>query len=167
MFGSRPIIGAKTLTECIGKSYTLGEAIVAPNCPDALRVDAPVPVSALPGFADGDVSVQDGSAQRVADALAPPRGARVLDACAAPGGKTGHLLELADAQVTALDADPRRHALEEALRLKEKHGGEVVVVEEVAGVVARDPHGGHGRAQPPNTLAATRSRARAILSSSG
>lgn len=66
----------------------------APDGMDAaLRLDVPVPVQALPGFADGDVSVQDGAAQRIADALAPLPGARVLDACAAPGGKAAHLLE--------------------------------------------------------------------------
>jgi len=77
---------------------------------DALRIDAPVPVSALPGFADGEASVQDGSAQLVADALAPATGARVLDACAAPGGKTAHLLERADVDLVALDIDPARIA---------------------------------------------------------
>jgi 16S rRNA (cytosine967-C5)-methyltransferase len=71
----------------------------------------PSPVQALPGFGAGDVSVQDAAAQRAAPlllgaGLAP--GARVLDACAAPGGKTAHLLELADLDVTALDADPKR-----------------------------------------------------------
>ena len=81
--------------------------------PQAIVLDAPVPVERLPGFADGAVSVQDAAAQRAApllvDAgLAP--GARVLDACAAPGGKTAHLLELADLDVLALDADPQRLA---------------------------------------------------------
>jgi 16S rRNA (cytosine967-C5)-methyltransferase len=76
-------------------------------------MDAPVPVERLPGFAEGLVSVQDAAAQRagsllVAAGLAP--GARVLDACAAPGGKTAHLLELADLDVLALDADPERLA---------------------------------------------------------
>ena len=73
----------------------------------------PSPVQALPGFADGDVSVQDAAAQRAAPLLLGaglPPGARVLDACAAPGGKTAHLLELADLDVTALDADPTRLA---------------------------------------------------------
>jgi 16S rRNA (cytosine967-C5)-methyltransferase len=85
---------------------------------DALRLDTPVPVATLPGFADGDASIQDASAQAVADALAPRRGARVLDACAAPGGKTAHLLERdADAHVTAIDIDPSRLAqVEETLR---------------------------------------------------
>ncbi|MFM2068137.1 MAG: hypothetical protein RLZZ584_3046 [Pseudomonadota bacterium] len=80
----------------------------------ALVLDTPVPVASLPGFASGRVSVQDAHAQlaapllvgRGADALRP--GARVLDACAAPGGKTAHLLELADLDVTALDSDARR-----------------------------------------------------------
>jgi len=73
----------------------------------------PSPVQALPGFADGDVSVQDAAAQRAAALLLGaglPEGARVLDACAAPGGKTAHLLELAHLDVTALDADPKRLA---------------------------------------------------------
>jgi len=74
-------------------------------------VDPPVPVGRLPGFADGDVSVQDAAAQRAAPLLIgrglAPR-ARVLDACAAPGGKTAHLLELAELDVLALDRDPQR-----------------------------------------------------------
>ena len=79
------------------------------NLTDALRIDSPVAVSALPGFAEGDASVQDGSAQQVADALAPALGARVLDACAAPGGKAAHLLERDPAlRLLALDVDQRR-----------------------------------------------------------
>lgn len=77
----------------------------------AVVLDQPVPVERLPGFAEGLVSVQDAAAQRAAplligDGLRP--GARVLDACAAPGGKTAHLLELADLDVTAVDSDPER-----------------------------------------------------------
>ncbi len=72
----------------------------------------PVPVQALPGFAQGSVSVQDAAAQRAAPLLLDglPAGAlRVLDACAAPGGKTAHLLELRpDAEVLALDVDAAR-----------------------------------------------------------
>ncbi|WP_263770791.1 16S rRNA (cytosine(967)-C(5))-methyltransferase RsmB [Propionivibrio soli] len=67
-----------------------------------------VPVDALPGFPDGLVSVQDAGAQRAAELLSPIPGARVLDACAAPGGKTAHLLELADLDVLALDVDAGR-----------------------------------------------------------
>ena len=79
---------------------------------DGLVLATPVPVDQLPGFAQGACSVQDGSAQMAADLLLDGRqwGAsdRVLDACAAPGGKTAHLLEKADASVLALDIDPRR-----------------------------------------------------------
>jgi 16S rRNA (cytosine967-C5)-methyltransferase len=76
----------------------------------AIRLAAPLPVEALPGFTDGDVSVQDAAAQLAAPWLLAGDGGRVLDACAAPGGKTGHLLELLgpDADVVALDADADR-----------------------------------------------------------
>jgi len=85
------------------------DASTAPALPDALRIDSPVAVSMLPGFAEGEASVQDGSAQQVADALAPATGARVLDACAAPGGKTAHLLERDPTlRLLALDVDQRR-----------------------------------------------------------
>jgi 16S rRNA (cytosine967-C5)-methyltransferase len=72
----------------------------------------PLPVSDLPGFADGRVSVQDAGAQLAAQLLDLRPGMRVLDACAAPGGKTGHLLETAtgDIQLTALDIDSERLA---------------------------------------------------------
>jgi 16S rRNA (cytosine967-C5)-methyltransferase len=76
---------------------------------DALRLESAVPVADLPGFDAGDASVQDGSAQAVADALAPPANARVLDACAAPGGKAAHLAERDPSlRIVALDADARR-----------------------------------------------------------
>ena len=73
-----------------------------------LRLAMPMGVERLPGFADGWVSVQDAGAQHAAELLDPPRGARVLDACAAPGGKTAHLLERADVSVVALDIDATR-----------------------------------------------------------
>lgn len=74
------------------------------------------PVTALPGFAEGHFSVQDAAAQLAAplllNELRPAGGdaarLNILDACAAPGGKTAHLLELADCEVTALDIDARR-----------------------------------------------------------
>ena len=62
-------------------------------CASAIELDAPVAVERLPDFSAGAVSVQDAAAQFAAELLAPPAGARVLDACAAPGGKTAHLLE--------------------------------------------------------------------------
>ncbi len=76
-----------------------------------VTLEQPCPVSRLPGFAQGDVSVQDAAAQLAAPLLLGsglPAGSRVLDACAAPGGKTAHLLELADVEVTALDHDAAR-----------------------------------------------------------
>lgn len=85
------------------------EAVLSDALPDALRLDASMAVADLPGFDEGLVSVQDGSAQAVVDVLAPAPGARVLDACAAPGGKTAHLLERDPTlRITALELDPRR-----------------------------------------------------------
>ncbi|NIJ69485.1 16S rRNA (cytosine967-C5)-methyltransferase [Xanthomonas sp. 60] len=79
--------------------------------PDAVRLATPVAVNQLPGFNEGALSVQDLSAQCAADALAPPAGARVLDACAAPGGKSAHLLERDPSlRLLALDIDARRLA---------------------------------------------------------
>jgi 16S rRNA (cytosine967-C5)-methyltransferase len=76
--------------------------------PYAVRLARPVPVQQIPGFAEGEVSVQDAGAQLAAPLLDLQPGMRVLDACAAPGGKTCHILELADVNLTALDADPKR-----------------------------------------------------------
>ena len=76
----------------------------------ALLLEKPVPVDRLPGFAAGDVSVQDAGAQRAAGLLDLRAGQRVLDACAAPGGKSAHAAETADIQLTALDIDAARCA---------------------------------------------------------
>ena len=79
----------------------------------AVTLNRPVAVGELPGFAEGWVSVQDAGAQLAVPLLDARPGMRVLDACAAPGGKTGHLLErLGSAgDVTALDIDAQRLAL--------------------------------------------------------
>lgn len=81
--------------------------------PDALRLARALPVGSLPGFEDGDVSVQDAAAQLAADYLAAEPGMRVLDACAAPGGKTTHVLERAagELDLVAVDADAARNEL--------------------------------------------------------
>ncbi len=80
-----------------------------PHYPDAVRLENPVPVTALPGFAEGWVTVQDASAQRCVTLLAPKDGERILDLCAAPGGKTTHILEAApQASVLAVDIDEQR-----------------------------------------------------------
>ena len=74
----------------------------------ALLLHEPVPVSELPGFYSGAVSVQDAGAQIAAVLLDPQPSERVLDACAAPGGKTAHLLELAPCDMVALELDGER-----------------------------------------------------------
>jgi len=74
----------------------------------ALLLARPVPVDCLPGFGDGEASVQDAGAQFAATLLDVRDGMRVLDACAAPGGKTAHVLEVADVDMTALDVDAVR-----------------------------------------------------------
>ena len=85
--------------------------------PDALQLDKPVSVDKLPGFFAGLVSVQDAGAQYAACLLDVHDGMRVLDACAAPGGKTAHILERAAAEMVALDKDAKRLQLvEENLR---------------------------------------------------
>ena len=76
--------------------------------PSALILEEAVPVSGLPEFYSGAVSVQDAGAQLAAILLNPQAGDLILDACAAPGGKTAHLLELADADVVALEIDKER-----------------------------------------------------------
>ena len=76
----------------------------------ALQLEQPRPVEEIPGFGEGQVSVQDAAAQLAAPWLLAEGGGRVLDACAAPGGKTGHLLELLgpDGNLTAIDSDAKR-----------------------------------------------------------
>lgn len=76
----------------------------------AIVVEQPLPVDRLPGFSEGVVSMQDYGAQFAASLLDVRDGMRVLDACCAPGGKTGHILELADVEMTAVDSDADRIA---------------------------------------------------------
>jgi 16S rRNA (cytosine967-C5)-methyltransferase len=76
--------------------------------PDALQLDKPVAVDKLPGFLAGMVSIQDAGAQFAAHLLDIHDGMRVLDACAAPGGKTAHILERASVDLLALDKDESR-----------------------------------------------------------
>lgn len=84
------------------------------RAPACVYLDQPMPVARLPGYAQGWFSVQDAAAQRAVplllDGLALDASARVLDACAAPGGKTGHLLETTPSRVLALEQDPARTA---------------------------------------------------------
>jgi 16S rRNA (cytosine967-C5)-methyltransferase len=76
--------------------------------PVGIIVDKPRPVRELPGYDDGAFSVQDAAAQLAAPLLGVADGMRVLDACAAPGGKTTHLAELATLDLTAVDVDSDR-----------------------------------------------------------
>lgn len=96
--------------------------------PLALCLAEPLPVDALPGFADGHVSVQDGAAQLAAPWLLAHGGERILDACAAPGGKTAHLSELAGpaAALTAIDNDTNR--LERVRETMTRTGGRATVL---------------------------------------
>ncbi len=83
----------------------------------AVQLERPCPVDALPGFAQGEVSVQDAGAQLAAPLLDVRDGMQVLDACSAPGGKAGHLLEIAECRLSAMDLSPgRTRLLEENLR---------------------------------------------------
>ncbi len=74
----------------------------------AVRLHKPLPVDNIPGFNEGVVSVQDYGAQLAAHLLDVQNSMRVLDACAAPGGKTGHILELSEVTLTAMDSDATR-----------------------------------------------------------
>ena len=87
------------------------EAEPCRHAPDGLRLKQAVAVERLPGFDEGLVSVQDEAAQLAAPQLAPAAGERILDACAAPGGKTAHLLEIQPRlKLDALETDPERLA---------------------------------------------------------
>jgi 16S rRNA (cytosine967-C5)-methyltransferase len=85
------------------------EAVALPM-PEAVRLGKAVAVDQLPGFAEAECSVQDAGAQLAAELLDPRDGERVLDACAAPGGKALHLLQRARIELTALDVDGERLA---------------------------------------------------------
>jgi 16S rRNA (cytosine967-C5)-methyltransferase len=76
--------------------------------PQALVLKQSLDITRLPGYAEGWFSVQDGAAQFAMDLLGASDGMRVLDACAAPGGKAAHILENADVDLVALDRDPQR-----------------------------------------------------------
>jgi 16S rRNA (cytosine967-C5)-methyltransferase len=107
-------VNARRITAPEYQARLQSEGIAAKIVDDhALLLAKPVPVSRLPGFVQGEVSVQDAGAQRAATYLDLSAGQRVLDACAAPGGKSAHMLELEDIELTALDVDAARCALVE------------------------------------------------------
>ncbi|WP_417549291.1 16S rRNA (cytosine(967)-C(5))-methyltransferase RsmB [Methylophaga sp.] len=93
--------------ELLAKANIAAQAIE--NCPQGILLEQACDVFALPGFVDGAVSVQDGAAQQVADLLDIQPNQRILDACAAPGGKTCHILERHPRnEMTALDISDER-----------------------------------------------------------
>ncbi|HEY7872730.1 MAG TPA: 16S rRNA (cytosine(967)-C(5))-methyltransferase RsmB [Rudaea sp.] len=98
-----------TREDLSGRLTAAGIVNEAPQAlPDALLLAHSADVAHLPGYAEGLFSVQDGAAQFAAPLLDARDGMRVLDACAAPGGKSAHILEHADVELVALDSDPRR-----------------------------------------------------------
>ncbi len=100
-----------TRAEAVAALAEAGHEAIAPeSVPDALILAQRAAIGALPGFAEGGLSVQDGAAQLAVEYLALADGQRVLDACAAPGGKAAHILERADVDLTALDIDVERMA---------------------------------------------------------
>lgn len=98
--------GAEDYCNCLSASGVRSRTLGA----EAVMLEKPMPVDKLPGFAEGWVSVQDYGAQLAAHLLDLGDGMRVLDACCAPGGKTGHILETANVALTALDSDAQRLA---------------------------------------------------------
>jgi len=113
-----PLILRVDLTRCSVPQYLARlSSVDAPGraldwAPTAIELERPAAVSALPGFAQGVISVQDAGAQLAAGLLDARAGMRVLDACAAPGGKSGHILEHTPdlGELVALDVDVARSA---------------------------------------------------------
>lgn len=91
-----------------GLEYKKISLISGVQLTSAIELTTPVPVNQIPGFFEGACSVQDAGAQLTGALLNLQPGAKVLDACAAPGGKTAQLLELFDIQLDALEIDPAR-----------------------------------------------------------
>jgi 16S rRNA (cytosine967-C5)-methyltransferase len=96
----------QSVAACSSEFAAAGRAAFAIGwLPCGIQLEHPAPVAALPGFREGRVSVQDAAAQLAALLLQVQPGHRVLDACAAPGGKTGHLLECAQGEIQLLAVD--------------------------------------------------------------
>lgn len=96
----------QTLAACLTEA---GHSVeLPPQFPDALRLEHSARITELPGFAEGLFSIQDAGAQAAVELLELEDGQRILDACAAPGGKAAHVLERARVALTALELDPER-----------------------------------------------------------
>jgi 16S rRNA (cytosine967-C5)-methyltransferase len=100
----------RTSREALLAAFAARGVAAAAAGPQGIIVEPPQAVTSLPGFAEGAFSVQDLGAQLAAPLLDIGAGMRVLDACAAPGGKTTHLRELADVSIVAVDSDRTRLA---------------------------------------------------------
>ena len=101
----------QTRDTCLSQLVEQGiTAHANPVCPSAIMLEQPVPVEAIPGFRRGDLSVQDAAAQFAAELLQLGPDQRVLDVCAAPGGKTAHILEVCPelAELVAVDISDER-----------------------------------------------------------
>jgi 16S rRNA (cytosine967-C5)-methyltransferase len=118
--------------EALLARFAAADIAATPAGASGIVVETPRPVPGLPGYDEGAFSVQDLGAQLAAPLLVLAAGQRVLDACAAPGGKATHALELADVLLTALDSDearlPRLEANLERLRLRGARQGSSVIV---------------------------------------
>jgi 16S rRNA (cytosine967-C5)-methyltransferase len=102
-------INVRTTTrEAVEQAFAAVGIAATPFGVAGLVLEVPRPIASLPGYAQGWWSVQDAGAQLAAPLLELKDGMRVLDACAAPGGKTAHMLELAALRLTALDIDNAR-----------------------------------------------------------
>ncbi|MEO0047361.1 MAG: ribosomal small subunit methyltransferase b [Pseudomonadota bacterium] len=111
-----------------GLGYQDLAAIGNYSLPLGVELTTPVPVAQIPGFFDGACSVQDAGAQLAGQILNPAKGARVLDACAAPGGKSAQLLEQFDIALDALEIDPlRAMRIEENFSRLKLTGGQVLI----------------------------------------
>lgn len=97
-----------TSREALAAQWALTGIATQSVATEGLIVNVPQPITELPGFAEGAFAVQDAGAQLAAPLLAVADGMRVLDACAAPGGKAAHLAAMADVDLTALDNDAAR-----------------------------------------------------------
>jgi 16S rRNA (cytosine967-C5)-methyltransferase len=124
--------------EALLRRFATAGVAADPVSESGVIVAKPRPVAELPGFDDGAFAVQDLAAQYAAPLLDVRDGMRVLDACAAPGGKTGHLLECADVDVLALDVDPARLARVGENLTRQKLAGRRVVLRQAD---ARTPQG--------------------------
>ena len=144
----RPTLRANVLKTnrdaLLGTLAEAGIAATAGGVPQAIRLAEGANVVTLPGFAEGDFSVQDETAQQAAALLAPQPGERILDLCAAPGTKTTHLAELSDDAAEILAADVSSARLEKVTANAQRLGLSSIRTRATAADVADLPGLGDG-----------------------